>query len=542
MAATSIENPAESANRGLVAVGAANWATPSTIEPFSSRGPTTDGRVKPDTVVADRGDSASYGPGGFFGTSQAAPHVAGLAALVRQRFPGLTPAQLADYLEMQAEPRGGVPNNDWGFGLAQLPALTPGPPASVTAVAGSGEATVSWSAPPDGGNPITQYVATSAPEGHVAVVSGSTLSASVAGLTDGTGYTFTVTATNAVGISGPSAPSNAVTPLGPPGPPSVVTAVAGNSETTVSWSAPISDGGSPITQYTAQSDPGGHLATVDAPTLSATVTGLTNGTAYTFTVTGLTNGTAYTFTVTATTALGTSEPSAPSIAVTPVGPPTPPRQVTAVSGNSEATVSWIAPIFDGGSPITQYAATSTPGGHLAAVDGSTLSATVAGLTNGTGYIFTVTATNAVGTSGPSAPSNDVTPLGPPSQPRDVTAAAGDGEVTVMWSAPTLDGGSPITQYTATSDPDGQVDVVNGSTLRATVTGLTNGVLYTFVVTATNAIGTSIGSEPSPPIAPQGPTPIPAHTALGLLALFAVAGLLLAIRARQGSHVLRSRIY
>ena len=156
VAATSIGNPAESAN--------------------TSQGPTTDGRVKPDIVGADGGDSATSGP--WFGTSQASPHVAGLAALVLERFPGFTPAQVADYLKTNALPRGAVPNNVWGYGFAQLPSLPPDPPTNVTAVAGDGEATVSWSAPSfDGGSPIIQYTVTSSPGGLTAVVDGSTLSA-----------------------------------------------------------------------------------------------------------------------------------------------------------------------------------------------------------------------------------------------------------------------------------------------------------------------------------------------------------------------------
>ena len=129
----SIANPAESANPGLLAVGAAgrngsrdNPFDTTIIEPFSSQGPTTDDRVKPDIVGADGGQSLTYrwerNPNGyFFGTSQASPHVAGLAALVKQRFPDYTPQQIANYLKTDAEARGAVPNNTWGYGFAKLP-------------------------------------------------------------------------------------------------------------------------------------------------------------------------------------------------------------------------------------------------------------------------------------------------------------------------------------------------------------------------------------------------------------------------------------
>ena len=165
---------------------------------------------------ADRGDSASYGPGAFSGTSQASPHVAGLAALVLHQFPAFTPQQVADYLKAHALPRGAVPNNTWGHGLAQLPSLSPAPPTNVAATAGDGDATVSWSAPADGGSSITQYTATSSPGSLSATVDGSTLSATVTGLANDTTYTFVVTAVNAVGTSDPSAASNAVTPTNLP--------------------------------------------------------------------------------------------------------------------------------------------------------------------------------------------------------------------------------------------------------------------------------------------------------------------------------------
>ena len=127
----SIGNPAESANPGLLAVGAAPFYDINSIEPFSSQGPTPDGRTKPDIVGIDCAESVSYeyyirrdnGLGCWFsGTSQASPHVAGMAALVRQRFPDLSAEQVAAYLKDNAQPRGAVPNNTWGYGLAQLPA------------------------------------------------------------------------------------------------------------------------------------------------------------------------------------------------------------------------------------------------------------------------------------------------------------------------------------------------------------------------------------------------------------------------------------
>ena len=491
VASRSIANPAESANPGLLAVGAASHLDPSTIESFSSQGPTADGRVKPDIVGADRGDSATYGDDGFEGTSQSSPHVAGLAVLVTQRFPALTPSQVADYLKQNALPRDTVPNSTWGFGFAFLPqTFPPDPPTNVTATAGNAQATVSWSAPADdGGSAITLYAVTSDPDGRTATTTAATTTAVVTGLTNGTSYTFTVTATNAVGTSASSVPSDPVIPATVPDRPTQVTAVAGNTLATVSWDAPADTGGLPITLYVVTSDPDGRTATT-----TATIT--------TVVVSSLRNGTSYTFTVTAANAIGTGAASTPSNAVVPATVPGSPTNVTASAGNGQAAVSWAAPTDTGGLSVTLYTVTSNPAGGAATTTAATSSVVVTGLTNGTSYTFIVTATNDAGTSASSAASNSVIPIGPPGSPTNVHAVGGNGAATVTWEAPVDDGGSPITVYTVTSSSEELSETTISGTTTAVIAGLTNGVPYTFVVTATNAAGTSESSAPSNPVTPS----------------------------------------
>jgi RHS repeat-associated protein len=126
-------------------------------------------------------------------------------------------------------------------------------------------------------------------------------------------------------------------------------------------------------------------------------------------VTGLANGTAYTFTVTATNAIGISAASSASNSVTPVAAAVPgaPTIATATAGNAAAFVAFTPPTNTGGSAITSYTATSSPGGFTGSGPASPI--TVSGLTNGTAYTFTVKATNATGTGSASGASNSVTP-------------------------------------------------------------------------------------------------------------------------------------
>ncbi|HEY5180868.1 MAG TPA: M4 family metallopeptidase, partial [Dermatophilaceae bacterium] len=125
-----------------------------------------------------------------------------------------------------------------------------------------------------------------------------------------------------------------------------------------------------------------------------------------------------------------------SVSATVPGAPT---AVTATAGNAAAVVSWTAPASNGGSAITGYTATASPGGATATTTGAT-TATVSGLTNGTAYTFTVTATNATNTSPPSSASAAVTPRTVPGAPTAVTATAGNAAAVVSWTAPASNGG------------------------------------------------------------------------------------------------------
>jgi hypothetical protein len=163
-----------------------------------------------------------------------------------------------------------------------------------------------------------------------------------------------------------------------------------NGAATVSWTAPSSNG-APITSYTVTSSPGSFTATTSSTSVQ---------------VTGLQSNTSYTFTVTATNAVGTSDASSASSSITATTVPQAPTIGTATGGNAFATVTYTAGAT-GGKAVSVFTATSSPG-SLTGTGSSPI--TVSGLSNGTAYTFTVTATNANGTSAASAASNSVTPV------------------------------------------------------------------------------------------------------------------------------------
>ncbi len=298
-----------------------------------------------------------------------------------------------------------------------------------------GKALISWAGPAGGTEPVAQYKVTASPGGVTCTARPESPSCEISGLGTGIPYTFTVIASNYVGDSLASKPSAPLTLVGPPDAPRSVTVAAGNGAVFVEWQAPLNSGGEPIAGYTAMAWPGGETCTTSGELFC--------------TVSGLENGSAYTFQVVAQTSAGTSLPSSESGSVVPSALlPTVARAVAATAADRQATVTWSPPADSGGSPVTGYEVWSSPGKKSCAT-ATSFSCTVEGLTNGTSYTFTVTASNVAGTSLPSRPSAPVIPLAQIVKPGAVTrlnAVAGRGLIRVTWSRPSSGGGAPSVSY------------------------------------------------------------------------------------------------
>ncbi|WP_340537884.1 fibronectin type III domain-containing protein [Nocardioides sp. GXZ039] len=360
---------------------------------------------------------------------------------------------------------------------AAAPAATaPTPPLNVTAVPGDQSAIVSWDPPEsDGGAPITGYTVTLLPFRFPTYdVAGDVTSLRVTGLDNGQRYTFTVTATNSAGTSQPSAESAPVVPAAPPAPVAGVTAVAGDRSATVSWGNVSTDNGAQVTSFRIASSPSGVDITVPrADGFSAVVSGLTNGTTYTFRVW-------------ASNVAGESTDSAPSNPVTPAGLPTTVSGVKVVRGDQSATVTW-SPAAGNGAPVTGYVVAA--GSKSRTVPAYATSARLTGLTNGRSYRVTVAALNAVGVGAPS-PVSSVVPAAKPGTPAKPTVKVKGRTLTVTWR-PAADNGAPITSYV----------VIGGKPASKTVAGGVRKVVYknlrpgTYKIRliARNAVGASKAS-------------------------------------------------
>src|SRR3984957_3413420 len=261
-----------------------------------------------------------------------------------------------------------------------------------TTVAYQGEyvAVTNWSGSSGAWNDLSP-TNTSGVSGYVVEFGGKTNN----NATLGTGFAGVVTTTSnvlvAAAASVPSAPT--------------ITATSGAASAVVSGSPPASNGAA-ISSYEISTDGG---STWNPVTSMSTSTSIVNGNTVTTdstTVTGLTNGVSYGIEIEALNSAGTGAASNDA-SVVPAAVPSAPTGATATAGNAQATIDWTAPA-NNGSTITGYTVTSS-GGQTCTWTSGPLACTMTGLTNGTSYTFTVTATNGVGTGSASDPSNSVDP-------------------------------------------------------------------------------------------------------------------------------------
>lgn len=264
-----------------------------------------------------------------------------------------------------------------------------------------------------------------------------------------------------------------------PGAPGITAVTAGNAQASVSFTAPKSD--LTITSYTAVANPGGIQGT---------------GTASPITVSGLTNGTTYTFKVTATSNAGTSKPSSASMAVTPI-----PSVATGISNaapntqakSTSATVNNIAMA----KPAIP-AVSSNPVNQVAPNISNTKQTTQAN----------ATATTNAATISSVAPLKSASPVNSASSsfdhngPTIISTRAGSKQAKVYFTVP-AGAAATISSYTVTAVSKGVATGITATGAKSpiTVPGLTNGTTYTFTVTANTSAGKSLLSAPSDSVTP-----------------------------------------
>jgi fibronectin type 3 domain-containing protein len=355
----------------------------------------------------------------------------------------------------------------------------------LTATPGNAQVVLAWTAPAsNGGSAILDYTASTAPGG--ATCTSATTGCTISGLTNGTPYTFTVTARNAIGAGIASSAASA-TPATVPGAPNLTTATAGNATADLAWTTPASNGGSAITGYAIYRGTNG-----GAKSLLTTL-----GAVLLYSDTGLANGTTYDYEIAAINAKGESAHSNARSATPVAGPTVPdaPTGLTATPGNAQVVLAWTAPASNGGTAITGYRlyrGTSSANKSLITTTGPGVTGyTDTGRSNGTTYYYQVSAVNAIGQG---ARSNEASakPATVPSAPRTVTAKPNKTRgIDLTWSAPTYTNGSPITGYRIyrSTAVGGETFLVAVGTGR-TYTDAENapGTRYYYRLTATNAAG------------------------------------------------------
>jgi hypothetical protein len=296
-----------------------------------------------------------------------------------------------------------------------------------------------------------------------------------------------------------------------PDAPTGLTAQSGLNSVTLTWNPPASDGGSPITSYTVQYRING------TPTWTTTLLNVipvvipplnyNDPVTLQYIVTGLQNATLYDFEVAAVNASGTGPYSAIVTAST-YAVPDAPIGLTAQSGVRSVSLTWLPPLSDGGTPITSYTVQCRVSGIGSFASATTVPTPIpltpvplhcivtqingTDLLDGTLYDFRVAAVNAAGTGAYASITESTDAV--PDAPISLTGTPGNAQVTLYWTAPTNDGGTPITNYLVefkldTSATWTAFSHAPSAATTIVVTGLTNGSFYDFRVSAINAIGT-----------------------------------------------------
>ena len=388
-----------------------------------------------------------------------------------------------------------------------IPVAVPARPAGFSAMPGDGQVSLQWADPEDATITDWQYaIGTAGGYGPWTNIPGSgaaTTSHTVVGLDNGTAYTFKLRAHNASGNGAESGEATA-TPVPVPAKPAGFTATPGDGQVVLSWNDP-SDATITGWQYAVQTT-GGYGPWIGIPGSSATTTS--------HIVTGLDNGTAYTFKLHAMNASGNGAESDEATA-TPVAIPAKPAGFTATAGAGQVVLSWNDP--DDATIAGWEYSQRRAGGEFEAdwtyILGSsdrTTSYTVTGLDNGTAYTFKLRAVNASG-NGAESDEATATPAAAPAKPAGFFAMPGDGLVSLQWTDPddaTITGWQYAVQTTGGYGPWAGIPGSSAATTSHTVTGLDNGTAYTFKLRAHNASGNGAESDEAtatPVAVPARPT-------------------------------------
>ena len=391
--------------------------------------------------------------------------------------------------------------------------ITPGDvtaplPALLDGTAGSSQASLSWSGPAD----ATQWNVYR--DGSLLTTLPAVTAAYTAtGLTNGTAYEFLITSTDAAGNE--SVPSNALvlTPAAagdttpPADPTSLAASAALNGSVTLDWAGPVD-----ASAYDIYAASGGGSATLVASSASTS-----------HTVTGLTDGTTYTFTVKALDAAGNASGASSSATATPVdtlapGAPT----INATGADTIAALSWF------GDTDTASWLVYKDGALLATLPVGTTTYSATGLTNGSAYAFTLFAQDAAGNTSVVSATATATPTAV-APPADTTPP--DAPVAVLDAAQTHNGQAGIT-WTGSVDTASwlvfkngtQVATLGAATTSYTATGLTNGTTYSFTVFAKDAAGNTsltsntVTARPGDTTPPSAPTSLAGTPGIGTAAL------------------------